>query len=117
MQSDPCSSKSAHYLLDHHLNHKLFSLYGWGGWLIWNYPQIKPSIDGRMHLWVQHDYSAFADYYSVEQNIKDIDKTSYDVAYMSPSKPVYNRLLQLVKQGKWRLVYQDKFAGVFVRSD
>src|ERR1700722_17224672 len=84
----PCSSKSAEFLIDHHLNYDIFSLYGWGGWLIWNYPQIKPTIDGRMHLWVQNGYSAFTDYYAVEQNLKDINATSYDVAYISPDKPV-----------------------------
>lgn len=117
LQSLPCSSQSAEFLIEHRLNHSLFSLYGWGGWLIWNYPQIKPTIDGRMHLWVQNGYSGFADYYSIEQNLKDIDSTDYDVVYMSSQKPVYNRLLQLVRQGKWNLVYQDRDAGIFVRKD
>jgi len=113
----PCSEQSAEFLISHHLNHNIFSLYGWGGWLIWNYPQIKPVIDGRMDMWVQNGYSAFIDYYSIEQNSKDIDKTSYNVVYMSPRKPVYSYLAQLVKQGKWKLVYQDKYAGIFVRED
>lgn len=112
----PCSSESAEFMINHGYNHDIFSLYGWGGWLIWNYPQIKPTIDGRMHLWVQNGYSAFTDYYSIEQNLKDIDSTKYDVAYMSPSKPVYKRLIQLTREGKWDLVYQDKFAGIFVRN-
>jgi hypothetical protein len=111
----PCSPVSAKFLLDHHLNHNLYSLYGWGGWLIWNYPRIKPTIDGRMHLWVQNGYSGFVDYFAVEQNESDIDKTKYSVAYMSPSKPVYNRLVQLAREGKWKEVYQDKDAGIFVR--
>jgi hypothetical protein len=117
MQVLPCSPASASFLRDHHLNHTLFSLYGWGGWLIWNYPQIKPTIDGRMHLWMQNGYSGFADYYSIEQNEKDIEKTNYTVAYMSPDKPVYKRLEQLVRMGKWKLVYQDTYAGIFVRKD
>jgi len=117
IQVDPCSSQSAQYLLDHHLNHNLFTLYGWAGWLIWNYPQIKPSIDGRMHMWEQNGYSAFIDYYAVEQNFKDIDKTSYTVVYMSPNKPVYNRLVMLTKEGKWKEVYRDLYAGIFVRKD
>lgn len=112
----PCTKESAQYLISHHLTQNLFSLYGWGGWLIWNYPQIKPTIDGRMHLWVQNGYSAFADYYSIEQNFSDIDKTKYDIVYMSPDKPVFNRLLFLVKEGKWDEVYQDKYAGIFVRK-
>jgi hypothetical protein len=113
----PCSSKSAEFMIIHHLNHNIFSLYGWGGWLIWNYPQIKPTIDGRMHLWVQNGYSGFTDYFAIEQNMTDIDKSTYNVAYMSPSKPLYNRLVQLSRMGKWKEVYQDNAAAIFVRDD
>jgi len=112
----PCSSNSAKYVEQHQLTQNIYSLYGWGGWIIWNYPEIKPTIDGRMHLWTQNGYSGFADYYSIEQNFTDIDKTNYSVAYMSPQKPVYNRLLQLVKEGKWKLVYKDENAGIFMRQ-
>ena len=112
-----CSPKSAEFLIDHHLNHDLYSLYGWGGWLIWKYPQIKPSIDGRMHLWEQNGYSAFAEYYDLEQNMKDIDRTNYKVVYISTDKPVYGRLMTLTTQGKWKEVYGDKLTAIFVRND
>lgn len=112
----PCSAESAEFLINHHLNHDIFSLYGWGGWLIWNYPQIKPTIDGRMHLWVQNGYSAFTDYYAIEQDMKDINTTSYDVAYISSDKPVYNRLMQLTEEKEWKLVYKDQAASIFIRN-
>lgn len=115
-QVSPCSPKSAEYLIQNHLNNNLFTLYGWGGWLIWNYPQIKPIIDGRMHLWVENGYSAFTDYYNYEQNFKDIDKTNYFVVYIPPDKPLYTRLVYLTKIGKWKEVYRDKNAGIFVRN-
>lgn len=112
-----CSSDSARFLIDHNLTHNLFTLYGWGGWLIWNYPQIKPTIDGRMHLWRdEKGYSGFADYFVYEQNEKEIDTSTYDVVYMSPDKPLYNHMMNLVKQGKWILRYQDDYAGIFVRG-
>src|SRR5882724_587852 len=112
-----CSAKSAEFLKQHHLTNHLFSLYGWGGWLIWNYPEIKPTIDGRMHIWVDDKgYSAFADYYGYEQNMKDIDKSNYDVVYMSPDKPNYDHMKDLVKMGKWKIIYQDNFSGIFVRN-
>ena len=117
LQTDPCTQQSAQYLITHHLTHNIYTLYSWGGWLIWNYPQIKPSIDGRMHMWVENSYSAFTDYYSVEQNYRDIDKTKFSVAYMSPTKPVYTRLVLLTKEGKWKEVYKDRFSGIFVRKD
>lgn len=110
-----CSPPSAEYIRSHKLTHSLLSLYGWGGWLIWNYPDIKPSIDGRMHIWEKDGYSAFAEYYNYEQNRTDIDKSKYSVVYMSPGKPIYKRLEVLVEAGKWRKVYVDSFAGIFVR--
>ena len=111
-----CSPASAEYLRSHKLTKNLLSLYGWGGWLIWNYPDIKPGIDGRMHLWVDNKgYSGFKEYFDLEQNMVDVEKSKYDVAYMPPNKPIYDRLKQLVATGKWDLVYQDSKAGIFVR--
>ncbi len=113
----PCSSTSAEFMISHHLTHNIYSLYGWGGWMIWNYPQAKPEIDGRMHLWAQNGYSAFTNYYSIEQDISDIDNTTYNVAYMSPGKPVYKRLIQLSREGNWKEVYQDNVSAIFVRTE
>lgn len=115
-----CSPKAVAFLIKNQLtDENLFTLYDWGGWLIWNYPEIKPTIDGRMVLWQdEKGYSAFAAYYPVEQDLKnhDIEKTNYNVAFISPSKPVYHRLMELAKQGKWKLVYNDTYAGIFVRG-
>ena len=95
----------------------MFSDYGWGRWLIWNYPDIKPTIDGRMPFWEdEHGYSGFEEYYWYEQNWSDIDESKYNVVYMSPGKSIYQRMEQLVKEGKWDLVYQDRYAGIFVRK-
>jgi hypothetical protein len=112
-----CSPSSAEFLLQHHLNNNLFSYYGWGGWLIWNYPGIKPTIDGRMPFWRDESgYSGFEEYYRYSQDISDIDDAKYNVVYMPPDKPIYQRMEQLVKERKWELVYQDKYAGIFVRN-
>lgn len=117
VQYSPCTPVSAMYLEKNKLTKDLYSLYGWGGWLIWNYPAIKPTIDGRMHMWKDDNgYSGFVDYFSYEQNVKDIDKSKYNVVYISPDKPVYNRLIDLVRLGKWRLDYHDKYSGIFVRN-
>lgn len=113
-----CSEKSAQFIIKNNLNKPdLMTTYDWGGWLIWNYPQIKPSIDGRMHLWIdEKGYSAFRQYYSYEQNLQDINDSSYNTIYMSPTKTIYKQLLLETKAGKWKLVYQDKYAGIFIRN-
>src|SRR6185436_13884303 len=85
-----CSPKSAEFLIKNHLTKNLFTPYAWGGWLIWNYPEIKPVIDGRMHIWVDETgYSGFAQYYEFVQNHKEIDYSVYDVVYMTRDKPLY----------------------------
>lgn len=112
-----CSKGAADFLLKQHYKGKLLTLYNWGGWLIWNYPQIKPTVDGRMTLWQdEKGYSAFIEYYKLEQNLTDIEKTDYDVVFFSTQKPLYNRLLELSDQGKWNLVYRDQSAAVFVKN-
>lgn len=112
-----CSPKAAQYLVDHNLSGNLYTFYDWGGWLIANYPQIKPSMDGRMALWRDKTGAgSFEQYYALEQNWADIDKSKYDVALVSPRKPVFYRLLELAQKDKWAIKYQDNVAAVFVRK-
>ena len=74
-------------------------------------------MDGRMHLWVDDkDHSAFKEYYDYEQNFTDIDHSDYDTVFISSSKPLYNRLNQLVYEGRWKKVYEDASSGIFVRE-
>lgn len=112
-----CSEDSAKFLIENNLTDNLYTLYAWGGFLIWNYPEIKPSIDGRMHIWRdEKGYSGFEEYYDYEQGVTNIDDSNYNVVYMSPIKPIYEMMINLVNQGKWDLVYQDNYAGIFVRK-
>jgi len=111
-----CSPKAAEFLKNYKYTGKLMTFYNWGGWLIANFPEVKPSIDGRMHLWVDNNgYSAFLDYYPYEQNRKDIDKSDYNLVFMPPNKPIHKRLMELVREGKWKIAYNDKLATVFIR--
>ncbi len=112
-----CSEPAAVFLLEHRWQAPLLTIYNWGGWLIWRYPAIKPSIDGRMSLWRSPDgYSAFSEYYSWEQNITDVDKSPYNTVLTPTYKPIYNRLQELVREGTWKLIYEDANASIFART-
>lgn len=114
-----CSPTAAKTVIEKKLNsEKLLTIYDYGGWLIWNYPEIKPTIDGRMHLWRNESgYSAFSYYYPIEQNTTgDIDKTPYNAVLTSKRKPIYQRLVELAEQGKWKPIHIDKYSAVFVRN-
>ena len=111
-----CSEKSAEFIINNPLSGKLLTFYNWGGWLIWKYPLLKPSIDGRMHLWRdEKGYSAFAEYYGYEQNWTDVDKSDYDGVYINLTKPLYFQMVKLTESKKWKMVYKDDFAAVFYR--
>jgi len=112
-----CSPKAVEYLKEHKLNKNLLTFYDWGGYLIWQHPDLKPSIDGRMHLWQdKKGNNAFAQYYAYEQDEANIDESKYDTVLMARKKPLYKQLNRLVKEGKWTKVFEDKTAGVFVRK-
>lgn len=117
-QYSNCSEKAAEFVIKNKLsNNKLMTVYDWGGWLIWNYPKLKPSIDGRMHMWQDaNGYSAFADYYEYEQDRADISYSQFDTVLMSKSKDLYSQLLRHVKKGDWKIIYQDNVSGVFVKN-
>lgn len=115
-----CSHQAAKFVISHHLNNnKLLTMYDSGGFLIWNYPQIKPTIDGRMHLWKdKNGFSGFGYYYPIEQNTtNDVQITSYNSVLASKQKPIYKHLLFLSNQGKWKEIYSDKYSAIFVRSN
>ncbi|MBA3724248.1 MAG: hypothetical protein H0W89_05175 [Candidatus Levybacteria bacterium] len=116
-ETTKCSQAAVAYLKENNLTQNVYTVYGWGGWLIWNHPQVKPSIDGRMHLWQDGEYSAFREYYEVEQNRNDINETDYNIVLIPPDKPVYERLIKLENAGKWKMVFSDKHAAVFVRTE
>jgi hypothetical protein len=111
-----CSSRSAALLSRLHVSGKVYTLYDWGGWLIWNYPEVKPSVDGRMTVWRDsHGYSAFERQYAFEVGWLSIDDSEYDVVYVSPRKPNFQRMAALVAQGRWAIAYADERSAIFVR--
>lgn len=112
------SPRSAELLKNIAPGHKLFNDYDLGGWLIWNYPTIKPAIDGRMPFWRDDNgYSAYQEYLALEQGRADIDASPYDLVYWPPHKAaLYSQLTSLAAAGKWRHLYDDPFASIFVRN-
>jgi hypothetical protein len=117
VQTVPCSPQSARFIKSHNLSSNLFSYYDWGGWLIWNYPDVKPSVDGRMHVWKDSSgYSASVDFDAYMNAKKSIDQSSYDVIYLPMDRsPLYMELSELVSQNTWKLAYRDDNAVIIVR--
>lgn len=112
-----CPEGALKYLENNKPQGKLLTFYDWGGYIIWKHSQIKPSIDGRMHLWRdENNYSAFEDYFDIEQNMANIENTDYTLVLMSPKKPLYTRMVSLVEVGKWNILYKDNTSAIFQKN-
>ena len=100
-----CSPASAEFLRNNTSDPATFlNYYNWGGWLIWNYPDIKPRVDGRMTFWEdQSGYSAFGEYLLYENGINNIDGSWYNVVYIPPAIPLADNLQRFVPKAKWSI--------------
>lgn len=112
-----CSPDGTEELRKYYVKGKTYTIYNWGGYMIWNFSDMKPSTDGRMSVWTdEKGYSGFEHDYRLEQNIDDVDSSKYDVVFTSRGKPIYRRFEKLVSSGRWKMVYRDGRAAIFVRS-
>lgn len=85
--------KALRFLKTHESKGNIFAEYGWGGYLIWQYPQKKVFIDGRMASWRQNivflgeSSNALAEYEKVmngEGSLKTIlDRYNIDTVFLN----------------------------------
>jgi len=110
------------FLKQHNVSAPMFNLYEWGGYLMWAlWPQEKTFVDGRAL-----NESVFRDYWDVAQNRPNaqavLDKYGVQVLllegfeYGTGNVYLLNAMLADPAQTKWKLVYQDKTAMVFMRT-
>lgn len=117
--STHCSVKAVQYLKANPPKGQGFNFYDWGGFMIWQIPEVKPFIDGRMHLWHEGDNYIMNTYMQTLQGQGDVEKVFKDFnftwAIVPPGWGIVDKLDSLVKDGKWRLVYQDQMAIIYVK--
>lgn len=91
---------------------RLFSDYGWGGYLIWHLPEKKTFVDGRMALWVQasalpgETENAFHDYLDITNQKKPIQPAieKYEINTVllpveeEEKKGIFNDLAMLLRK-------------------
>lgn len=59
------------YIKDSKLAGNMFNPYNWGGFLIWQLPEYKTFIDGRMPSWRENSESVFEDYINITSKPKE----------------------------------------------
>ena len=100
----------------------MFNIYEWGGYLMWDaWPLQKTFVDGRAL-----NESVFRDYMRIAHNYRDaqplLDKYGVQVLllqgfeYWRGTVYMLSAALTDPNQTKWKLVYQDKTAMVFMRQ-
>ena len=102
------------FMQGHHINGRIFNNYGWGGYMEWNAPQVKPFIDGRADIFVYN--GTFDDYLKVlhiQAPFEILDKYKIDYVLLEPAKPL---TYLLEHSPAWHMIYTDKVAVLFERT-
>jgi hypothetical protein len=97
-----------------HINGRIFNDYGWGGYMEWNAPQLKPFIDGRADIFVYNGvFEDFLTATAIKEPFAILDKYKIDYVFLQPKQPL-SYLLE--HSPAWRMIYSDKVAVLFERT-
>ena len=100
-------------LQQQHVEGRVFNPHGWGGYMEWNAPEVKPFIDGRTDIFTYN--GVFADYgkiVTLEGTFELLDKYNIEYVLYEPTMPL-SYLLDHSSQ--WQVIYGDSVAKVYRR--
>ena len=92
----------------------IFNEYVWGGYLIWQSPEVKTFSDGRMPAWREGEEYVFEDYLTVTRLKPGWEEVleKYNISYfLIKSDSVLSQALK-VHPG-WKVIYEDETATIF----
>ncbi|MFA5009631.1 MAG: hypothetical protein WC553_00115 [Patescibacteria group bacterium] len=106
------------YLKTHPTPEKLFNEYNWGGYLIWQLPDTKVFIDGRMAIWKTSQVAIFSEFQKFMGNhtgtiVQALNQWDIDTVLVYPNRPINAVLAQF--PNTWQKVFADKQAIVWRR--
>lgn len=108
---------AAAYLKNNPNSGVTFNTYGWGGYFLWNNPEFKTFIDGRMPGWqVGKESSLFSEYLKL-LNLKTgwmevLEKYKIARVVIEKTAPLSEALRRIPG---WEKVYEDDLAVIFRR--
>jgi len=97
---------------------RMYNLYGWGGLIIWQFPEQKVFIDGRMPYWRDSSHWPFYDHQMINMGGSQAPGLlqHYDVDWMLiPADQPLDRTL--FSNPDWQAVYNDDIAVIYTRKD
>jgi len=107
------------YIKTHDLGERMFNEYNWGGYLIWQLPEQKVFIDGRMAIWHEKDLRIFEEFSAIMSGKRQtiltaLDKWKVDFVLVGNQKLLCS-VLSLARDD-WNIVYQDEISSIWVRQ-
>jgi len=109
--------KAVKFLRENSYNGNIFNTYGWGGFLIWKYPEAKTFIDGRMPSWSENEKSIFAHYIDISMvkiNAGELIR-SYKIDYFLIEKDsTLAKALEI--NSFWEKTYSDNISVIYKRK-
>lgn len=103
----------------------MWNTYNWGGYLIWQLPQYKTFIDGRMTSWNENGKFFVKEYrlisYDPEKNSDLLNKylSDYNITWIldTPKSKVIKYLLEKGTQNsQWKSVYEDEISIIIKKQ-
>jgi hypothetical protein len=101
------------FLQQQHVEGRIFNSHGWGGYMEWYAPDLKPFIDGRTDIFTYN--GVFADYgkiVTLDGTFELLDKYNIDYVLYEPNMPL-SYLLDHNPQ--WQVIYGDSVAKLYRR--
>jgi len=103
--------RAVEYMKSHSIRGRMLNEYLWGGYLIWNNPDLPVFIDGRAdifdHTGVFKDYMAAV---SIQDSFAILDKYHVNLVLVSPGSAT-SYLLK--NNSGWNIKYQDDMSVLF----
>lgn len=104
------------YLKSNPIPGRMFNEYNWGGYLIWQLPNVATFIDGRMPGWKMQDRDILSDYLAIwkvtPKTDQLLEKYQVEYALLAIDSPIFSYL----EKSDWQVVYKDQQAVVLIKG-
>jgi hypothetical protein len=105
--------KALPFLRAFHPEGNFFADYLWGGWFIWNVPQIPDMLDSRVDIFEYNGtFKDYLDLIQLRNTLGILDKYHIRYVFFAKDSPVAYLLTQT---HAWKVDYQDDTAVLFER--
>jgi hypothetical protein len=102
------------FMQKEHVNGRIFNSYGWGGYMEWMAPDLKPFIDGRADIFVYNGtFDEYGEVSKLKAPFRVLDKYGIEYVLFNQDSPV-SYLLD--HSPAWHVIYSDKVAVLYQRG-